>query len=256
MVYTSNIARFKKVTPKKVVRKVGFEIRHSPENYKTYRKRQQAKKKLLSTFDKPPAFAVTYDELGLITGSIVFLDNKEIPALFKYGKKAKVLVEIGAAFGGSSSILLSSMSSDAHLFSIDPFVEDSMGPWSATKERCTQSVSRLLKALGKGAALKKWTLIAEPSYDVIKKWDKEIDFIFIDGDHHYQAVKKDFEDWLPRVMKNGVILIHDSRRVSGTPAKEYNRGWPGPTRLAGELLEDRRVTLVDEIHSITVWRKV
>ncbi|MGA3150561.1 MAG: class I SAM-dependent methyltransferase [Candidatus Saccharimonadales bacterium] len=251
MVHASSIARLKKATPKKVIRKIGFEV----NNYKTHLKCQKAKKKLLKTFDNPPAFAVTYDELGLITGSIVFLDNKEIPTLFRYGQSAKTLVEIGAAFGGSSSIFLAGMPKGGHLFSIDPFVEDSIGPWSATEEKCRQSVSRLLRVLNKEDALKNWSLLVKPSYDAVKKWQKKIDLIFIDGDHNYIAVKKDFADWLPHVKKGGLILIHDSRRISATPAKEYHRGWPGPTKLAKELRNDKRVHLIDESHSITVWKK-
>lgn len=38
---------------------------------------------------------------------------------------------------------------------------------------------------------------------------KEIDFLFIDGDHTYQGVKKDFEIYNSLVKKNGIIAIHD-----------------------------------------------
>ena len=247
-----NLDRLKRVTPKKVARKLGYEV----NNYKTHLKRQKAKNKLLKTFDSPPAFAITYDELSLITRSIVFLDDKEIPALFSYGQNAKTLVEIGAAFGASSSVLLASMPLNARLFSIDPFIVDSMGTWNASEKECKRSVSRLLKAVDKEEALERWSLLVEPSYEAVKKWDKKIDLMFIDGDHHYSSVKKDFEDWLPHIKKGGLILIHDSRRAPATPPKEYNKGWPGPTKLAGELRRSKQVRLVDEIHSITVWRKL
>jgi len=252
----NRLARIKKVTPKKAVRKTNFEVHRAIDNYKTSRQRQKAKRKLLQTFKNPPAFSITYDELALITVSIVFLDNKEIPALYSYGRKAKNLVEIGAAFGGSTSILLASIPKTANLTSIDPFVEDSMGPWSANEARCRQSVARLLRAVGRSDKLERWSLIVKPSYEAVKKWKKEVDFIFIDGDHNYKAVKNDFEDWLPHVKKGGLILIHDSRRVPGTPVKEYNRGWPGPTKLAKELQIDRRIALANEVHSITIWQKI
>jgi len=38
---------------------------------------------------------------------------------------------------------------------------------------------------------------------------KEIDFLFIDGDHTYQGVKMDFEMYSPLVRKGGIIAFHD-----------------------------------------------
>jgi len=38
---------------------------------------------------------------------------------------------------------------------------------------------------------------------------KQLDFIFIDGDHSYEGVKKDFELYSPLVRKGGIVAFHD-----------------------------------------------
>lgn len=38
---------------------------------------------------------------------------------------------------------------------------------------------------------------------------KQLDYLFIDGDHSYAGVKKDFELYIPFVKKDGIIIFHD-----------------------------------------------
>lgn len=45
--------------------------------------------------------------------------------------------------------------------------------------------------------------------------DNSIDFLFIDGDHNYDGIKKDLELWYPKVKIGGIIGGHDYTEPCG-----------------------------------------
>jgi predicted O-methyltransferase YrrM len=52
------------------------------------------------------------------------------------------------------------------------------------------------------------------------------DFIFIDGDHTYEAVKRDFEIYEALVRQGGIIGFHDIMRPAGiAPGVEVRKFW-------------------------------
>lgn len=66
------------------------------------------------------------------------------------------------------------------------------------------------------------------SSETASGFDEPVGLLWIDGDHSYAGVRRDFEDWFPRLAEGGWIAFHDT----------VNH-WYGPTRLVRELLAGR-----------------
>ena len=56
----------------------------------------------------------------------------------------------------------------------------------------------------------RYTILKGISVEVAKfVLDESLDFVYIDADHSYEAVKNDLEAWTPKVRKGGIVSGHD-----------------------------------------------
>ena len=109
----------------------------------------------------------------------------------------KIICEIGTANGGTSLLLGFVLKNLKQVLCIDLYVKNSFvlnGLLSKSR------VSIINGSSYNDKTIKKVSKILN---------NKTIDFLFIDGDHQYDGVKKDFEYYLPFMSPNGIIAFHD-----------------------------------------------
>jgi len=132
----------------------------------------------------------------LISKKTILQTEKEASLMCRTSEVIKngIIVEIGRCRGGSL-ILMCKSSPSSVVYSID------------ISDEYNQMVKNHLEYLNIQES--QYELLEGDSTDISKTWDKEIDLIFIDGDHSENAVFKDLSNWIPSVKKNGFVLMHD-----------------------------------------------
>ncbi|MEM1914646.1 MAG: class I SAM-dependent methyltransferase [Thermosphaera sp.] len=134
--------------------------------------------------------------------------------------RPKALLEIGTANGGTLFLFCQIAELDATIISIDLPGGPFGGGYPEWRVPLYKSFAKERQRVH---------LIRADSHDpktlgIVKRilGDRKLDFLFIDGDHTYEGVKRDFEMYSPLVRKGGIIAFHDivpgpSENVGGVP---------------------------------------
>jgi predicted O-methyltransferase YrrM len=119
----------------------------------------------------------------------------------------KYILEIGTANGGTLFCFCKLAQNDATIISIDLPEGPFGGGYPEWKIPIYQAFAKENQKL---YLLRKDSHQQETLEEVKKILNgKGLDFLFIDGDHSYEGVKKDFEMYSPLVRKGGIIAFHD-----------------------------------------------
>jgi len=122
-------------------------------------------------------------------------------------RQPKTILEIGTARGGTLFSFCKLASDDAILISLDLPYRAFTGGYSDWRMSLLQAFKKENQQL---------YLLREDSHntetlnkvkDILN--GRAIDFLFIDADHSYEGVKKDFEMYSPLVKGGGIIAFHD-----------------------------------------------
>lgn len=153
------------------------------------------------------------DRLHKVAGLISLDESQHLYNLASEVPEWASIVEIGSHTGRSTVWLAAGAANGnhAHVTACDPFPNPgvyhnddpfSLGSGDATLQRFVENVT-------KEGAWGRITMLRTCSYDLAPTWVNPIGLLFIDGYHDYKNIKRDCEDWLPRVGSGGILALHD-----------------------------------------------
>jgi hypothetical protein len=146
------------------------------------------------------------------------------------------IVEVGS-WRGFSTIALARCAR-VPVYAIEPHeqFQGAMGGTFGPKDRVA-----FFRNLLRAGAVEQVRLVNLSSEVVAPGWQSPVGLLWIDGDHHYEAVKRDFEYWQPHL--HGPVAFHDSTGPT-----------LGPTRLVNELAAGG-YTVVEHVRTTTVLQR-
>jgi len=193
--------------------------------------------------DVPPGYIKHI--LSTVDGWLSYHEALYLYSLAAVGSGRGKILEIGSWKGKSTIILArgSKWSKREQVYAVDPHKggpdQESHGYKSIDSEiEFRSNVER------EGVADYVIPLVMK-SEEAVVGWSEPIRLLWIDGDHSYEAVKKDFLLWEPFVAPGGVIAFHDT----------YS--WEGPKRVVEEMiLPSRSFVVIGLVDSITAVKKI
>lgn len=133
-----------------------------------------------------------------------WMSDQELEWLAEQSAKHELIVEIGCYKGRSTRAL--SDNTKGIVIAIDDFA----GPNRDFENRNSIHKKFISNMQGLGAVLKFVKASYEEAYQEPLVQALHPDMVFIDGDHSYEAVKRDIDFWKPRIAEGGLLCGHDS----------------------------------------------
>jgi hypothetical protein len=122
-------------------------------------------------------------------------------------QRPRVIVELGTSWGISYSAFCQSVvaiGSDTRCYAVDTWAGDAhTGSYNSDVYESLKSHHVQYESFSK---------LLRMTFDEARQHihDKSIDLLHIDGLHTYEAVKHDYDTWLPKMSDRGIILFHDT----------------------------------------------
>ena len=180
-----------------------------------------------------------------------WLFDEEAELLHKYGSAVpqfSTILELGSYCGKSTLAL--AYDSSASVYCVDTFMSDATTVQrQSTFEKflvntaCCANVKGIPTTTEHAKLMQQFEWVIPPN----------IALLFIDADHSYEGVKKDFEMFGSSVELGGYVIFHDAYGENG---EERNTPWPGVTQFCSELCRNTNWEFVEKCRRCAVFKRL
>jgi predicted O-methyltransferase YrrM len=171
--------------------------------------------------------------------------EKEQVTLQKYAQSKERAVEIGVHEGVNTRLIAEVLSPSGVIYAVDPFFTGRI-PVCWGKIIAQSRVRR-------GNVGDSVRFVRAPSWEACERLTGTFDFIFIDGDHSLEGIRRDWADWSGRIRSGGLVALHDT-----CVAKEH----ADATRLGSHqffeqrIQHDERFELIEQVDSLSIMQRL
>ena len=139
----------------------------------------------------------------------VCMDNIElhglVQAIRSLNRPPECVAEIGSYCGGSTVVIgraAARRNPGMRLYAIEPF--------TFHEARYQHDYETLFdRNVGEWGLARNVVKVKKTSEKAALDWNRAIDFLYIDGDHSYEAVARDIRNFVPFVRAGGLFAFHD-----------------------------------------------
>lgn len=184
-------------------------------------------------------------ELNAMGGVEGWLAREEAMLLFQLARQTEhgCIVEVGS-YRGRSTIALALGARNGlgvPVYAFDPH-ESFTGVFGG--EFGASDRAAFYRNMLRSGCYREVRLINQDSATVSPGWTKQVALLWIDGDHSFEGVSRDFKAWLPHLSPDAKVVFDDSIDPR-----------MGPTRLIAEILADGAFDLVRTVGKVTVLQR-
>ena len=137
----------------------------------------------------------------------------------RFGTDKVIGVETGV-FSGALCSTMMPMYPNLFLYGVDPYREFSMRQ-SWPQERWDELHDLVINMMKPWA--NRWTLIRKPALEAVSDLPDNLDFVYLDDDHSYEALSAEIPVYEQKVRKGGILSGHD-----------YNMAYPGVIKAVND----------------------
>lgn len=170
------------------------------------------------------------------------ITKEEAEMLSEYASKTRGdIVEIGTYRGGATQILAKA-NPDVTIWTVENYNDSS-----------ALHPKEILKQVGKNAIL-----LSADSAALGEIWQRDIGFLWIDGDHSLKGIKRDLV-WLKWVVVGGMIVLHDAYRnkpYKTLLGREMSVRITGVSKILPSLRQRDDMEEVGSVDTCAIFQKV